>query len=120
MGAVLFIVKDISSPGYHTAMITRLMGGTIAGPTWYLSNASKGAMIVYAAIKNAKRLSMTTSFQDKYPGLVDTMRKCFSSTACRWIHVDCLGEVADYHDKDRSKPVKQRRPMDMIMLALAG
>ena len=75
---------------------------------------------MYQPLVSNKSLFITDGFQARYPSLMDTVRKCLASNGCRWVGVASLDNAATHHERDLAKPVTQRRPMDMIVLALAA
>ena len=50
--AVVFVVKDIASPGYHTALVSMLLGGAVVDSTYFLTNSQKGVSITYQIRKS--------------------------------------------------------------------
>eukprot|EP00959_Pyramimonas_sp_CCMP1952_P468992 9494186-Pyramimonas_sp.AAC.1 len=110
--AVMFVVENVTDPGCHVALITRLRGGMVVDTTYYCSNSSKGVSILYASLLHQRRfVHFTDRFAAQYPSMIDTFRNCVQGSTWK---VASLVELADYREKDGRKLVKNRRPMDFL------
>ena len=115
--AVVFVVGDVAKPGYHTALVSRLLGGAIVDPTYFMTNSGKGVAIMYQPFSSSRRfIYVTPVFEGRHRSLVQTLDACVGLS--KWCRVRSAEEVVEFHARDLARPKQQRRPMTMIVLAL--
>ena len=85
----------------------------------FLSNSTEGVSIVYKPNVSTKRsVFVTPDLALKHKGFAKTLKNVMDSLGSKWKMVNTFDELFDYHERDVARPIKQRRPMDMIMLCL--
>jgi hypothetical protein len=117
--SVLFVVQDVTSPGYNTALAVRLVGGALANVEYYLSNSSSGVAIVYSQSNTTKRsIFVTPAFALQHRGIVTTLDKCIEGS--KMSRMESVDQALAYHERDDARPQRQRRPMDLLCLCLVA
>jgi len=117
--AIVFVVPDVSVPGYHIALTTCICGGLVVNPAYFLANSAAGVAMSYKpASLSRRKIYLTPAFCARYPPLVETFDKCVVSA--KWARVLNADDVVAYHEKDAARPAKRRRPFGMLVLCLVS
>ncbi len=94
--AVVFVVKDVATPGYHTALVCMMLGGAIVDSTYFLTNSVKGVSITYQpAGQSKKSIFVTAGFSAANPSLLATLDGCIANS--KWVRVSSVDGVIGYH-----------------------
>ena len=115
--SILFVVQDVTSPGYKTALAVRLVGGALVDVKYYLSNSMSGVSIVYNQCNTTKRsILVMPAFALQHRGIVTTLDKCIEGS--KMSRIESVDEAIAYHTRDDARPQRSRRPMNLLRLCL--
>ena len=112
-----FVVANVDRPNFFVSMSLCLLGGHLADPTYWVTGGHMGVSFTYANV-GRRSLFLTPRFAREYPSMVDLVDKCLQSPKTKWKKAASLDVVVRYHERDESRPVRQRRPLEMIALVL--
>ena len=116
--AILFVVADVASPGYHTSVTSALCGGMVVASTYFKSCGKSGTGALYSPSRATKRmLFLTPSFRTAQQAITATITACITAAGSN-VRVVSAVELADFRKHDLEKAARSRRPLDAIAVGL--
>ena len=116
--AILFVVADVASPGYHTSVTSALCGGMVVDSTYFKSCGKSGTGALYSPSRATKRmLFLTPSFRTAQQAITATITACITAAGSN-VRVVSAVELANSRKHDLEKAARSRRPLDAIAVGL--
>ena len=115
--AAMFVTSDPGRPNESQRMIASLLGGAIICPLYLLSDGAKGARVWHRpAVKTPRRLYMSIGFIQNHAVLSGCIAAAVDAPSSKWKIIDTLVVFRRLCATDAARPLRCRRPLDVIAL----